>query len=64
MGFLTQNKLNEIRGKASVGHATPEEIQSVFQHIDELEMALEKADEDDLLGTQGWRYYVGLPDAD
>lgn len=30
MKFLTDKKLNEIRGKAMVGHATPEEILSVL----------------------------------
>lgn len=62
--FLTQRELNTIRGKALVGHASVKEIQSVFEHLDTLEMALNEADNDDLLGTEGWRHYVGLPDSD
>lgn len=62
--MLTQRELNMIRGKASVGHATPKEILSVFEHYDLLEMKLDAADMDDALGTEGWRRYVGLPDAD
>lgn len=46
-----------------VGAASPDEILSVFEHLDLLEIELDGADQDDLLGTEGWRHYVGLPDA-
>ena len=62
--LLTEREINTIRGKMSVGHASTAELQSVFGHLDMLEMALDKADEDDMLGTEGWRHFVGLPDAD
>jgi hypothetical protein len=64
MKLLTERELNTIRGKAMVGHATPAEILSVFGHLDALEMKLDAADEDDALGTEGWRHFVGLPDVD
>ena len=62
--FLTARELNIIRGKVLVGHASTEEILSVFHHLDLLEFALDDADNNDMLGTEGWRHFVGLPDAD
>ena len=62
--LLTQRELNMIRGKASVGHATPQEILSVFSHYDLIEMKLDELDNDDAFGTEGWRHSFGLPDAD
>jgi len=64
MTYLTQDELNFIRGKASVGHATPKEILSVFEHYDLLEMELDLREEDDFFGTEGWRHSFGLPDSD
>lgn len=64
MSFLTEKELNTIRGKAMVGHATPDEIMSVFGHLDALEMQLDEREQDDFFGTEGWRHAFGLPDAD
>jgi hypothetical protein len=61
MTYLTEKELNTIRGKTLVGHASKEEILSVFEHLDDLELQLDEADEQDLLGTEGWRRWVGLP---
>ena len=60
--FLTDRELNTIRGKAMVGHATPQEIISVFQHYDLIEMKLEEYEQDDTFGTEGWRHSFGLPE--
>lgn len=60
--YLTEAKLNEIRGKAMVGHATPEEILSVFGHLDKLEDQLNDFDNDDFFGTEGWRHQFNLPE--
>lgn len=60
--FLDVKTLNTIRGKALVGHASVKEIMSVFAHIDEMEFKLDEADSDDLLGTEGWRHWMGLED--
>ena len=54
--FLSDSELNYIRGKASVGHATVEEIRSVFEHLDALEMKLDELDYEDFFGTEGWRH--------
>ncbi len=62
--YLTQQQLNTIRGKASVGHASPKELLSVFSHYDKLEIALDEADAEDYLGTEGWRHFCGLPEDD
>ena len=64
MSLLTERELNIIRGKALVGAASKDEILSVFEHLDAIEERLDEADEDDRLGTQGWRYFVGMPDVD
>lgn len=39
-----------------VGHATVQEILSVFEHYDLFELELDKRDEDDYFGTEGWRH--------
>ena len=62
--YLTERELNTIRGKAMVGHASVEEIMSVFIHYDRLEMWLNEKDMDDFFGTEGWRHSANLPDAD
>lgn len=64
MAYLTDKELNIIRGKAIVGHATPEEILSIFSHLDSLESKLDETQEDDFFGTEGWRHFFGMPDAD
>lgn len=60
--FLSEQELNMIRGKASVGDANIEEIQEVFIHLDMLENKLDECDDMDMLGTEGWRKYFGVPD--
>mgnify|MGYP001577234580 CR=1 FL=1 len=62
--LLTQQELNIIRGKASVGKASPSEILSVFGHYDIMEMKMDEADSDDFFGSEGWRHWFGLPDAE
>lgn len=61
--FLTDRELNIIRGKVLVGHATRDEMLSVFFHLDMLEHKLDEADGEDALGTEGWRHYFGIPEA-
>ena len=60
--FLTEQDLNTIRGKVMAGHATTQEMMSVFVHYDALELRLDEADYEDMLGTEGWRRWVGLPE--
>lgn len=62
--LLSDKELNTIRGKALVGHATPQELAQVFGHIDSIEMKLEEVEQDDFFGTEGWRHFFGHPDAD
>lgn len=62
--FLTEKQINTIRGKASVGHATPKELMSVFSHYDLLESKMSDLDSEDFFGTEGWQHFFGLPDAD
>lgn len=57
--FLSEKELNIIRGKASVGKATPKEILSVFEHLELLEMKLDDLDADDTFGTEGWKRSFG-----
>ena len=62
--LLTEKEIYTIRGKAIVGHATPQELMSVFAHYDIIEQKLDESDGDDTFGTEGWRHYFRLPDAD
>ena len=62
--LLSDKELNTIRGKAMVGHASVEEIVSVFGHLDSLEMKLDDEMRGDAFGTEGWRHSFGIPGAD
>ncbi len=60
--LLSSNEINFIRGKMSVGHATPTELQQVFTHWDLIEMKLDELGMDDFFGTEGWRHFFGVPE--
>lgn len=62
--LLSEKEINIIRGKASVGHASVEELQQVFGHIDTLEWKMDEDDGEDFFGTEGWRHRYGHPDSD
>lgn len=62
--LLTDKEINTIRGKAIVGHATPEELMKVFGHYDLIEAELDSRDNEDFFGTEGWRRAFNLPDED
>ncbi|MCI1002815.1 hypothetical protein HWD97_22340 [Ochrobactrum sp. C6C9] len=62
MAVQSEKFLNTVRGKAMVGHASPEEIMKVFDHLDALEMFLDDHDEGDVFGTEGWRHTIGMED--
>ncbi len=55
-----ERELNIIRGKNLVGAATKEDIDTLFKYLDKVEFSLERADNDDLLGTEGWRHFCGV----
>lgn len=52
--------LNVIRGKNMSGQATKEDVERLFEHIDALEAFLDEYECDDVFGTQGWRYAIGI----
>jgi len=60
----TARFMNTVRGKATVGKATTEELLLVFGHIDALEEFLDEHEQDDVFGTEGWKHASGHPDAD
>lgn len=62
--LLSEKDINIIRGKAIVGHATPQELMQVFGHWDLMEAKMDEIEGDDFFGTEGWRHFFGLPDAD
>ena len=64
MKLISDKEINTIRGKASVGKATPKELQKIFEQLDAIEMWLDEKDGDDYFGTEGWRHAIGHPDAD
>lgn len=58
--LLSDSKMNELRGKAMVGHITKDEMMSVFNHLAVLEAKLDKWDCEDAFGTEGWRHFIGI----
>ncbi len=57
--MIKQKELNIICGKACVGHATIDELLSIFHYVDELQELLDETDQDDYFGPEGWRACVG-----
>lgn len=62
--LLTEQELNMIRGKSIVERASAKELMQVFSHYDLIEQKLSELDHEDFFGTEGWRHFFGLPDAD
>lgn len=62
--LLTEKQINIVRGKALVGKASPQELAQVFGHWDLIEAKMDEVEQDDFFGTEGWRHFFGLPDAD
>ena len=62
--LLTEQERNIIRGKVLVGHASRDEMLSIFGHYDLIEDKMDEMDGDDYFGSEGWRHFFGLPDAD
>lgn len=62
--LLSEREINIIRGKAIVGAASPVELMSVFGHWDLMEAKMNEVEGNDFFGTEGWRHFFGLPDAD
>ncbi len=57
--FATDSTLNQIRGKAMVGHQTIEDVWIVLDHLQLLEHILdEEVDATDGLGPNGWREFA------
>jgi len=50
--------LNQIRGKAMVGHQSLEDVWTLLDHLQLLELVLDEDDYDDAHGTEGWRHFV------
>jgi hypothetical protein len=51
--------LNQIRGKAMVGHQTLADVWTLLDHLQLLEHVLdERIDAEDMLGTEGWRHFM------
>jgi hypothetical protein len=59
-GFLTEKEVNIIRGKALGNACSQKDILDLCGHIDQLEMMLDEASEEDFFGTEGWRHRAGI----
>ncbi len=59
-----ESTLNQIRGKAMVGHQSIEDVWTLLDHLQLLEHMLdEEADPEDMFGTEGWRHHAEAVDA-
>lgn len=57
--YADDSELNQIRGKAMVGHQSNEDIWTLLDHLQLLEHVLdEEIDTEDALGTEGWRHHM------
>ena len=59
MEVLPERKLDEIRGKMMVGHATPEEMRDFLTYVTKLESLVEEASNVDFWGSEGWHRQMG-----
>lgn len=61
--MISSKELNIIRGKVLGGNLNSvkrEELLAVFDCLDQMEELLDEADQQDALGTEGWRHAAGL----
>lgn len=57
--YADDSTLNQIRGKAMVGHQTIDDVWIVLDHLQLIEHILdEEVDSADGLGTEGWRHHA------
>ena len=57
--YADDSILNQIRGKAMIGHQTLEDVWTLLDHLQLLEHVLdEEIDMEDALGTEGWRHHM------
>jgi hypothetical protein len=57
--FADDALLNQIRGKAMVGHQSLEDVWTLLDHLQLIEHMLdEEVDPEDGLGTEGWRHHA------
>lgn len=59
MKIVTEQKINEIRGKMLVNAATQEELHDFLKYVGQLELLVEEASDEDFYGTEGWQQRVG-----
>ena len=55
--YADDSTLNQIRGKAMVGHQSIEDVWTLLDHLQLLEHVLDEEIED-ALGTEGWRHHM------
>lgn len=57
--YADDSELNQIRGKAMVGHQSIEDVWTLLDHLQLLEHVLdEEIDVEDALGAKGWRSHM------
>lgn len=57
--YADDSVLNQIRGKAMVGHQSIVDVWTLLDHLQLLEHILdEEVDPEDGLGTEGWRHHA------
>lgn len=60
--ILSERQTNILTGKALVGAMTPADQMAVMEHLSELYFQMDRMDEEDFFGTEGWRHYFRLPE--
>ena len=60
--YLAESEFFEIRGRASVDACSSKDIWKLIGHIERLEIELDKLDNEDFFGTEGWRHMLRIPD--
>ncbi len=59
--LMSDRDVNIIRGKALAGAATKDDVMNILGHLLAVETKLDEGDYDDMLGTEGWRHWMGVP---
>jgi hypothetical protein len=62
--LLSERETNIMTGKALVGAMTKADQLALCEHLSLLYFKMDEGDDHDFFGTEGWRHYFGLPDAD
>lgn len=60
--LLSDHEQHTLRGKCLMRFALDDDVWTLLNHYTVLEQKLDELDDEDALGTEGWRHVMGIPE--